>query len=115
MRKLHQSSLGFLIGEEEGDSVESCSGGLLGTELFGENIFTYKIPAIGISACDSAGFLNVVVDAVDKLVNDCPECEDESQGTSSGGSFQALEVKLESLLQGMCFLLSLISSCYQVK
>ena len=96
-----QSSLGFLIGEEEGDTVDSCSGGLLGKEIFGENIFTYKIPVIDISACDSAGFLKVVVDAVDTLVNECPECDEESEDAAeSSGSFQALEKKLESLLQG---------------
>jgi hypothetical protein len=98
-----QSALGFLVGEEEGDTVESCSGGLLGKEVFGENIFTYKIPVVEISACDSAGFLKVVVDAVDKLVNDCPECNDDSEDSAeSSGSFQALEKKLESLLQGTC-------------
>lgn len=91
-----QSALGFLIGEEEGDTVESCSGGLLGKELFDQNIFTYKIPVVEISACDSAGFLKVVVDAVDKLGSDSEDAAESS------GSFQALEKKLESLLQGTC-------------
>lgn len=100
LSNLFQSALGFLVGEEAGDTVDSCSGGLLGTKLLGKNLFTYKIPVIGISACDSAGYLKVVVDAVDKLVNDCPECDDESE--ESSGSFQALELKLESLLQGTC-------------
>ena len=31
---------------------------------------------VGISACDTAGFLQVIVDAVDTLVNDCPEPKD---------------------------------------
>lgn len=57
-----------------------------------------------LSACDTAGFLKVVVDAIDTLVNECTGCEDDSTDTESSGSFQALEVKLESLLQGTYFL-----------
>ena len=82
------------MGEEEGDTVETCSGGLLGKEIFEEKVFLYKIPIIGISGCEFAGFLQVV----DKIVNDCPECDDDSEDGS--GSYQALEVKLEALLQG---------------
>lgn len=33
MVELLQTALGFLIGTAEGDSVESCSGGLLGKEV----------------------------------------------------------------------------------
>ena len=48
--------------------------------------------------CDTAGFLQVVVDAVNTLVNDCPECSDDDSDENSS-TFQALEVKLASLLQ----------------
>lgn len=41
--RLLKQALDFLVGTGENDSVESCSGGLLGKELFGENVFTYKI------------------------------------------------------------------------
>ena len=34
-----QVAIDVLIGEEEGDTVESCSGGLLGTQFGGEKIF----------------------------------------------------------------------------
>lgn len=57
------------MGEEEGDTVETCSGGLLGKEIFKEKVFLYKIPIIGISGCEFAGFLQVIVNAVDKIVN----------------------------------------------
>lgn len=86
------------MGEEEGDTVETCSGGLLGKEIFEEKVFLYKIPIIGISGCEFSGFLQVIVNAVNKIVNDCPECDDDSEDGS--GSYQALEVKLEALLQG---------------
>ena len=33
-------------------------------------IFAMRIPVVGISACDFASFLKVLVDAVDKLVNE---------------------------------------------
>lgn len=94
---LLQQALELLVGSEEADTVESCSGGLLG-----KDIFTTKIPVVGVSACDFAGVLQIVVDAVDKLVNECSGCNDSS-GTSSSGdpTFQALEVKLTNLLQGM--------------
>ena len=39
------------------------------------DIDLYKIPVMGVSACDTASFLNVVVDAVNILVNQCPESE----------------------------------------
>ena len=64
---------------------------------------------MGVSACDTAGFLQVVVDAVDSLVNDCPEDEEglenndgDAEATESkcDGTFKALEEKLETLLQG---------------
>ena len=74
--RLLQQALGLLVGEDENDTVESCSGGLLGKEIGGTNVFTKKIPVVGISACDTAGFLQVIVDAVDTLVNDCPEPKD---------------------------------------
>jgi hypothetical protein len=97
--RLLKQALEFLVGGEEEDSATSCSGGLLGKEFFGENVFTYQIPVVGVSACDSASFLQVVVDAVDALVTEC-NCEGETDG---GGettvSFSSLEVKLESLLQ----------------
>ena len=92
--------LGFLIGEEEGGSIDTCSGGLLGTEIGGTPVFTYEIPVVGISACDMAFYLKVVVDAVDTLVNDCTECSDEDSDENSG-TFQVLQTKLELLLQGM--------------
>lgn len=94
-----QVAIDVLIGEEEGDTVESCSGGLLGTQFGGEKIFLIKIPIIGISGCDFAGFLGVIVDAVDKLFNDCTECNNDDSGGGSG-SFQVLEAQLQSLLQG---------------
>lgn len=51
---------------------------------------------VGISACDFAGFLQVIVDAVDKIVNECEECDDPNAPKSS---FGVLESKLTSLLQ----------------
>ena len=97
--KLLQQAMEFLVGDNEGDTVETCSGGLLGKELFGTNLFVKKIPVVGVSACDSAGYLKVVVDAVNTLVNECLECDgDDSEENSS--TFQALEKKLEALLQG---------------
>ena len=90
--KLLSDALGFLIGESDsGDTVESCSGGLLGKE-----IFTYKIPVLGISACEFAGFLQIVVDAINTIVNDCTECEDSNTPKTS---FGILEAKLSALLQ----------------
>ena len=59
----------FLVGSEEGDSVDSCTGGLLGKESFGETVLLYEIPVTGVSACNTASFLKVVVDAVNTLVN----------------------------------------------
>lgn len=60
-------------------------------------IFAMRIPVVGISACDFASFLKVLVDAVDKLVNECTECQDDSAVKSP---FSALEMKLQNLLQG---------------
>lgn len=93
---LLQQALELLVGSEEADTVESCSGGLLGVD-----IFTTKIPVVAVSACDFAGVLKIVVDAVDTLVNECSGCA-ESSGTSSSDdlTFQALETKLTNLLQG---------------
>lgn len=90
--KLLQQALEFLVGDSEnGDTVESCSGGLLGNP-----VFTYKIPILGFSACEFIGDLEIVVDAVDQLVNDCNECEDPDAPKSS---FSTLETKLKTLLQ----------------
>lgn len=75
--KLLNQALELLVGPEEADTVESCSGGLLG-----HDVFTYKVPVIGVSACDFAGVLKVVVDAVDKLAKECVGCN-ESQGANS--------------------------------
>ena len=95
--KILQKVLDFLVGDrDDGHSVESCSGGLLGKEIFGERIFTYKIPILGFSVCEFAGFLQILVDAIDQLVNDCTECEDPDAPTST---FSVLETKLNSLLQ----------------
>ena len=89
--------LEFLIGDRDaGDSVETCSGGLLGKSIFGVNVFTYKIPIVGFSVCEFAGFLQILVDAIDQLVNDCIECEDPNAPSSS---FTLLESKLNLLLQ----------------
>ena len=99
--RLLKQALGLLVGEGENDTVESCSGGLLGKEIGGTNVFTKKIPVVGVSACDTAGFLQVIVDTVDTLVNDCPIEEDDSEENQSkcDGTFKALEEKLETLLQ----------------
>ncbi len=64
--------------------------------MFGKNIFTYKIPVVGISACDFASFLQVIVDAVDQIVNDCVECDDQEAPKSP---FSVMESKLSTLLQ----------------
>ena len=37
-------ALEWLIGSSEDDSIESCSGGLLGKEIDGVNVFTYQLP-----------------------------------------------------------------------
>ena len=84
---LLNQALELLVGSEQADTVESCSGGLLGSDFFAQ-----KIPVIGMSACDFAGDLKVLVDAVNTLVNECPDCPDPT--------FQVLEVKLKNLLQG---------------
>ena len=62
MINLLKQALEMLVGSEVGNTVESCSGGLLG-----EEVFTMRIPVVGVSACDFAGVLQIVVDAVDKL------------------------------------------------
>ena len=103
--RLLKQALGLLVGEGENDTVESCSGGLLGKEIGGTNVFTKKIPVVGVSACDTAGFLQVIVDTVDTLVNDCPDSVNESDSDAEesqskcDGTFKALEIKLETLLQ----------------
>ena len=92
---LLNQALELLVGSEEADTVESCSGGLLGSDFF-----TQKIPVIGMSACDFAGDLKVLVDAVNSLVNECPDCTDSSEAsTAKDPTFQELEVKLKNLLQ----------------
>lgn len=64
--------------------------------MFGNNIFTYKIPVVGLSACDFASFLQVIVSAVDSIVNDCLECNDS---TAPKSPFSVIETKLSTLLQ----------------
>jgi hypothetical protein len=93
---LLNQALELLVGSEDADTVESCSGGLLGRK-----VFTQKVPVVGVSACDFAGVLKVVADAVDTLVKECVGCN-ESSGTNSAKdpTFQVLEVKLKNLLQG---------------
>lgn len=93
--------LEFLVGDEEGDTVESCSGGLLGKEVLGTNVFVKKLPVVGVSACDSAGYLKVLVDAIDELVNECSsDSNDGADAEECDGTFQSLEKKLEVLLEG---------------
>lgn len=53
---------------------------------------------VGVSACDTASFLQVIVDAVDTLVNECA-CDNEGQDGTTTVTFSSLEVKLEALLQ----------------
>lgn len=90
-------ALEFLVGDpDEGDTVESCTGGLLGKLAFGRAIFAYQIPILGVSGCEFVGFLQIVVDAIDQLVNDCTECEDPDAPKST---FNKLETKLGTLLQ----------------
>ena len=90
--KILKLSLEFIIGDSEsGGSVDSCSGGLLGKE-----IFLYEIPIIGMSVCSFAVFFQIVVDAVDQIVNDCTECNDPDAPKST---FSVLGTKLSSLLQ----------------
>lgn len=48
------------------------------------------------TACEFAGFLQIVVDAIDQIVNDCSECDDPDGPKST---FTVLETKLTSLLQ----------------
>ena len=93
--RLLAQALEFLVGPGEEDTPESCTGGLLSKEFFGENIFLYKIPVVGVSACDSAGFLKVFVDAVNSLIEET----EQSEGETSTVTFSSLERKLESLLQ----------------
>ena len=109
---LLKQALDFLVGSKEGDTVDSCTGGLMGKEVFGEPVFLYKIPIMGVSACETASFLKVVVDAVNSLVNGCPKSDGgnsadatstnttSTDSTECSGTFQKLEVMLESLLQG---------------
>ena len=72
------------------------------------DIDLYKIPVMGVSACDTASFLKVVVDAVNTLANQCPESEggdsnntDTESDTKCSGTFREIEVKLEALLRKM--------------
>lgn len=40
-------ALEWLVGDpDDGHSVESCSGGLLGKEIGGVNVFTYQVPGM---------------------------------------------------------------------
>jgi hypothetical protein len=64
-------------------------------QIFGKAVFTTKVPIIGVSACDFASFLQVIVNAVDELVNGCEGCENDP----SKSTFSALEVKLLTLLK----------------
>lgn len=95
---LLKQALVMLVGSEDGDTVESCSGGLLGNE-----VFTMRIPVVGVSACDFAGVLQILVDTVDKLSNECSSCTNNTDSSGTDPTFQALEVKLQNLLQGMIF------------
>jgi hypothetical protein len=49
-----------------------------------------------VSACEFAGYLQVLVNAIDQIVNDCSECEDS---TGPKSSFNVLETKLSALLK----------------
>jgi hypothetical protein len=42
-------------GDDEGNSLSSCAGGLLGQEIGGKNIFNY--PIFGITACSAVKYL----------------------------------------------------------
>jgi len=97
---LLKQALVMLVGSEDGDTVESCSGGLLGGE-----VFTMKIPVVGVSACNFAGVLQILVDTVDKLSSECSSCTNNTDSSGTDPTFQALEVKLQNLLQGMIFFL----------
>lgn len=55
------TAMEFLVGGGPEDSIDSCSGGLLGKEIFGVNVFTYQIPVLGVSVCNMAGYLQVRV------------------------------------------------------
>ena len=44
-----ETSLGVFLGDGEDDTVESCSGGILGLAIGGRSIFNYQIP--GKNAC----------------------------------------------------------------
>ncbi|GAX18396.1 hypothetical protein FisN_2Lh003 [Fistulifera solaris] len=81
--------LEFLVGSNEDDGVDSCSGGLLG-----QDAFTYQLPVIGISVCSTASFLQVLVNAVEELLD-----ETTTSGSKTTTTFSSLEVKLETLLQ----------------
>ena len=94
--KLLKIALEILIGDGEDDSVDSCTGGLLGKEVFGKNIFTYKIPVVGLSPCDFASSLQVIATAVDLMVNECSECNDDNSPKSP---FSVIETQLTTLLQ----------------
>ena len=97
MIKFMNLALGFLVGnQEEGDSVESCSGGLLGKEINGKKVFTYNIPILGFSICSFVSEFQIVVDAIDQLVNECTDCTDSDSPKST---FTLLETKLMVLLQ----------------
>lgn len=62
-----------------------------------------KIPVVGVSTCDFAGVLQILVDTVDKLSNECLSCTNNTDSSGSDPTFQVLEVKLQNLLQGMIF------------
>ena len=52
--RLLQQALGLLVGEGDDDTVESCSGGLLGKKIGGNNVFTEKVCAFAMQLwfCD---------------------------------------------------------------
>jgi hypothetical protein len=58
--------------------------------------FSILLCFLFVQACEFAGYLQVFVNAVDQIVNDCTQCKD-SNGPKS--SFSVLEAKLSALLQ----------------
>ena len=94
---LLQMALAFLVGNpDDGHTIETCTGGILGKRILGKAIFSEKIPIIGLSACEFTGYLQILVNAVDQLVNDCTDCNSPDAPKST---FNVLEKKLSTLLQ----------------
>lgn len=101
--RILKTALEFLVGPtgdvDSQEAVESCSDGLLK-----DDIFNFRIPVLGFSACQKAIFLKTLVDAVDQLVEEC-DCDDKNEdgdvnstSTTSTGTFTVLEEKLEQYL-----------------